>query len=563
MEFYLHQFYCLKMPSVLNGERAGVIMMKESRWIERCSLVLATAALFSSVSVSANALPSLAEAKAQASVWQGEVARAAASGNAASIATARTELRNWEAIVTNLVAQEKERALLEEAKRNAGKAEQLAASKNIRVPAHLQGEQRTLFILRQAQRMEEQEKAERERALQERLKGQLRAAVGGGDYNRSKAMVNQGAKGDIETIQLAINGGFTGIAYLLIKSNPSLSPADVDRVLGKGLLAAAQAGDSSRIANLVKLGADVNYTEGASSPLMVAAKGGHMGVVNALIAQGARRDPTVLGQLLFQAVKRGDQNGAANLIRMGASPNYAEQGATTLSTALGAGNYGLATILINGGATADPRVLGQALFRAAGEDSTDKVALLLKMGANVNYMNNGKTPLTVALDQRNLEMANVLIRAGGDEPSGQYGKKLFDAALEGDMAWVSVLSRIDKYRNYQNFQRETPLHAAASRGHTNAVNILLNAGADPNALTIKNWTPAHHAARFGHKLALINLLKGGADVYAVNSDGNDAYKLSAIAMKNPQIALDNAGILEYIRTWQQYHPRGSAVASVQ
>lgn len=538
-------------------------MFKKSTWIESSSAVLAAALLLGSVGVSANALPSLAEAKAQANVWQGEVARAAASGNAASIAAARTELRNWEAIVTNLVAKQKERALLEEAKKNAGKAEQLAISKHIKVPAHLKGEQRTLFILRQAQRMEEQEKTARERALQERLKGQLRAAVSSGDYNRSKGVVSQGAKGDIETIQLAIKGGFTGIAYLLIRSNPALPPADVGKVLGKGLLQAAQLGDSSRIANLIKLGADVNYTEGALSPMIVAAKAGHMGVVNALIAQGARRDPTVLGQLLFQAVKQGDQNAAANLIRLGASPNYAEQGATTLSTALAAGNYGLASILINGGATADPRVLGQALFRAAGEGSADKVALLLKMGANVNYVNNGKTPLTVALDQRNMEMANVLIRAGGDEPSGQYGKKLFDAALEGDMAWVSVLSRIEKYRNYQNFQRETPLHAAASRGHTNAVNMLLSAGADPNALTIKNWNPAHHAARFGHKLALINLLKGGADVYAVNSDGNDAYKLSAIAMKNPKIALDNAGILEYIRTWQQYHPRGSAVASKQ
>lgn len=529
------------------------------------SLLLTAACLFSASVVSANVMPSLAEAQAQARVWQGEVARAGRGGDPAAIAAARTELRNWEAIVDRLVAQEKERKLLEEAKKNAAKAEQLATSKNIQVPGNLQGEQRTLFILRQVQRIEEQEKTERERALQAQLKSQLNAAISGGDYNRAKGFVNQGARADIESIQLAIRGGYTGIAYLLIKSNDKLIPADVDRVLGKGLLNAAQTGDPDRINNLVKLGADVNYNEGAMTPLTVAARGGHMAAINTLLAQGARRDPTVLGQLLFQAVRRGDQNRAANLIRMGASANYAEQGATALSTALEAGNYGLATILINGGATADARLLGQALFRAAGEGSADQVAQLLKLGANVNYVNNGKTPLTVALEQRNMEMANELIRAGGDEPSGQFGKKLFDAALEGDMAWVSVLSRIEKYRNYQNFQRETPLHAAASRGHSHAVTALLNAGADPNALTIKNWAPVHHAARFGHKLALIQLLKGGADVYAVNSDGNDAYQLAAIAMRNPEIALDNAGILEYIRNWQQYHPRRNpnTVASTQ
>ncbi|MEZ5536927.1 MAG: ankyrin repeat domain-containing protein [Thiolinea sp.] len=530
-----------------------------AKCIRGSSLLLVS--LFISTASLANELPSLAEARAQANVWQGELAKATRSGNPSAIAAARTELNNWQAIVDRLVAEEKERALLEEAKKNASKAEQLATSKNITVPAHLQGEQRTLFILRQAQRMEEQEKTERERALQEQLKGQLRAAISGGDYNRAKGFVNQGAKADIELVQLAIDGGFTGIAYLLIKSNDKLLPVDVDRTLGKGLLKAAQMGDPERINNLVKLGADVNYTEGDLSPLTIAAKAGRMDAVNALLAQGARRDPTVLGQLLFQAVRQGDQNRVANLIRMGASANYAEQGATTLSTALDAGNYGLATILINGGATADPRVLGQALFRVASEGSTEKVAQLLKLGANVNYVNNGKTPLTVALEQRNMEMANELIRAGGDDPSGQFGKKLFDAALEGDMAWVSILSRIEKYRDYQNFQRETPLHAAASRGHSDAVTALLNAGANPNALTIKNWAPAHHAARFGHKLALIQLLKGGADVYAVNSDGNDPYQLASIAMRNPKIALDNAGILEYIRTWQQYHPRTNVASS--
>jgi ankyrin repeat protein len=539
------------------------LSVKHVRHVQYSPLVLLAAFCFSASPLSANVMPTMAEAQAQAKVWQGEVAKATQSGNPSAIAAARTELRNWEAIVTNLVAQEKERALMEEAKKNAGKAEQLAISKKIAVPGHLQGEQRTMFILRQAQRMEEQEKTEKERALQAQLRGQLNAAISAGDYNRAKGFVSQGAKADIDSIQLAIQGGYTGIAYLLMKSNDALLPTDVDRVLGKGLISAAQMGSPDRINNLIKLGADVNYTEGALSPITVAAKGGHLDAVNALLAQGARRDPTVLGQLLFQAVKQGDQNRVANLIRMGASANYSEQGATTLSTAVEAGNYGLATILINGGATADARLLGQALFRAASEGSTDKVAQLLKLGANVNYVNNGKTALTVALEQRNMEMANELIRAGGDEPSGQFGKKLFDAALAGDMTWVSILSRIEKYRNYQNFQRETPLHAAASRGHSDAVNALLSAGANPNALTIKNWAPVHHAARFGHKLALINLLKGGADVYAVNSDGNDAYQLASIAMRNPKIALDNAGILEYIRTWQQYHPRGSAVASTQ
>jgi len=518
-------------------------------------VLLSAALLFGSAGVSANDQPSLAEAKEQARVWQGEIANATRSGNPTAIAEARSELRNWESIVSTLVAKEKERLLREEAKKNAGKAEELAVSKKIAVPDNLKGQNRTIFILRQVRLIEEKEKTAKERAAADKLQNDLQAAVGGGDYNRAKSLVNQGAKADIEVIQLAVQGGFTGIAYLLIKSNERLPPADVERVLGKGLLRAAQSGDQESIENLVKLGANVDFSENALTPLAIAAKAGHMAVVNTLIAQGARRDPKVMGQLLFQAVRRDDQNRVASLLRMGAPADYAEQGATPLSTALDAGNYALATVLINGGASADPKVLGKALFRAAGSGGVDQVKLLLRLGANVNYVNGGKTPLTVALEQRDLSMAVELIQAGGDEPSGQYGKKLFDAALEGDMPWVNVLSRIDKYRDYQNFERETPLHAAASRGHSEAVVVLLRAGADPNALTIKNWSPAHHAARFGHKLALINLLKGGSDVYAVNSDGNDAYKLTSIAMKNPDMAVANIGVLEYLRNWQQYHPR--------
>ncbi len=455
------------------------------------SVFLTAVLLLSSASLSASEAPSLAEAKAQARVWKGEVARFTASGDAAAAANARTELRNWEAIVANLVAKGGERKLLEKAKKNVGKAEQLAISKKIKVPADLRGEKRTLFILRQVQRMEEKEKGDRERAKTERLKNQLHAAVSSGDYNRAKSFVNQGAKADIYSIQLAVKGGFTGIAYLLIKSSPNLPPQDVERVLGKALLHAVQTGNSDKVANLIKLGANVNFSEGAVSPLSLAAKAGHWNVINTLIAQGAHRDPTVMGQLLFQAVKRGDRNRVAGLLRMGAPANYAEKGVTLLSTALDADDYGLVTVLINGGATPDPRVLGQALFRAATEGGVDKVKLLLKIGANVNYLNGGKTPLTVALERGNMEIANVLIRAGGDEPSGQFGKKLFDAALEGDMAWVSVLSRIKKYRDYKNSQRETPLHAA-------------------------------------------------------------------IAMRDPELALNNAGILKYIRNWKHYHPRENA-----
>ena len=536
----------------------GLSMFKKSTSIyKRCCLLMTTGLLYGSVLSLGNAaaLPPMSEARAQVGVWQGELNKATRSGDAAGAAAARSQIRDWEAIVQQLEAEQKRQALLKKAREDAGKADEIARIRGIKVPAHLQGDQRVLYILRQDQIMEEQEKTAKEKALQAQLRGQLNQAITAGDYNRAKGFVSQGAKADIDSIQLALNGGYTGIAYLLLKSNDKLLRSDIDRALGKAMIKAAQMGSQDRINNLVKLGADPNYTEGNMTPMIAASRSGSMSAISALLAQGARRDPQELGKLLFQAVRKGDQNTTANLLKMGAAPNLGEDGATPLSTAIDAGNFGLATILINGGATADPRVLGRALYRAVEQGREDQVTLLLKMGANVNYTAGGLAPLTLALNKENMSLANLLINAGADDPSGLYGRKLFDAALDGDLAWISTLSKIEKYRNYRNGQGETPLHAAASRGNSKAVDILLAAGANPNIQTVKNWAPLHHAARFGHKFALMQLLKGGADVYAVNSDGYDAYQLAAVAMRNSKNTLDNAGILEYIKVWQQYHPR--------
>ncbi len=500
-------------------------------------------------------VPTLAEARAQASVWQNELNKAVRSGDTSAAATARQEIRNWEAIVAEREAEVKQAALLKEARSKADQADEIARLRGIKVPAHLKGEQRVLYILRQDQQLAEKEKTNKEKAAQNALKDRLTQFIMAGDYNATKSVVNQGAKPDIDAVQLAVDGGYTGIAYLLVKSNEQLPRADIERVLGKALVKAATQGDTTRIDNLMKLNADPNYADGKMTPMLAATRSGNLRIISSLIKYGARPDPQGLGKLLFQAVRKSDQNAAQTLLRLGAAADYAEEGASVFSSAIEAGNLGLATLLVKQGATPKPSVLGRALFRAIEQANPDHAKQLLKLGADVNYTMHGKAPLTAALDAENMNMANMLISAGGDDPSGKYGQKLFDAALEGDMVWVKVLARLKRYLNHRTQEGETPLHAAAARGHSEAVVVLLAAGADPNSVTVKNWSPVHHAARFGHKLALMHLLKGGADVYQVNSDGYDAYNLSAIAMKNSKYQLDNRGVLEYLRIWQQYHPR--------
>lgn len=64
----------------------------------------------------------------------------------------------------------------------------------------------------------------------------------------------------------------------------------------------------------------------------------------------------------------------------------------------------------------------------------------------------------------------------------------------------------------------TPLHWAASEGHTEMIKLLLARGAKPNQLTTAHrWTPLHLAASKAHTSAVQALLAGGADAGQLGS----------------------------------------------
>lgn len=115
------------------------------------------------------------------------------------------------------------------------------------------------------------------------------------------------------------------------------------------------------------------------------------------------------------------------------------------------------------------RGLPSPLLLAAHNDRAEVVELLLAAGADVNLANpNQVVPIAMASKKGLGRIVSRLVSAGAE---------------------VNVPRLSDGV---------TPLHRAAMRGHLEVVELLLEANADPQAVTAAGSTPLELATRYGN-----------------------------------------------------------------
>ena len=68
---------------------------------------------------------------------------------------------------------------------------------------------------------------------------------------------------------------------------------------------------------------------------------------------------------------------------------------------------------------------------------------------------------------------------------------------------------------------------AAWHGHVDVVKVLIQNGADVNAVAVNKWTALHFAAENGHVDVAKVLIQNGADVNAVHKDKRTALHIAA------------------------------------
>ena len=240
--------------------------------------------------------------------------------------------------------------------------------------------------------------------------------------------------------------------------------------------------------------------EDGPSPLDLASRRGHVGVMQALL--NAQAD-----------VNLADSEGAP----------------TSLGAAIAGEQCEAIRVLVDAGGDIHARAWRteyQPIHAACEIGSVQVLETLLKLGADRESLATSapRRPINIAAKHGKIDVVVALLAAGSPvDYSCRHSRALTpleDAAYGGHTAVAKTL-----LANGANVNGAgggcTPLHAAAGANHVDVVDVLLQAGADPNPLAVGDLdTPLHQAVvELAHESAFA-LLKHGADVNLADDYGD-------------------------------------------
>ncbi|WYZ41781.1 hypothetical protein EsH8_V_000676 [Colletotrichum jinshuiense] len=300
---------------------------------------------------------------------------------------------------------------------------------------------------------------------------------------------------------------------------------------------------------LVKLGADISRQEPEDKApfLQAAARGGSVAIVKHLLENGMDLESPDAGPHRGANVnavpqsRPGSPIGNSTFIKGLVWPPVASL-ETPLTLAARAGNEEACFELIRRGASATedfPITSGTPLLYAVRRRLPALVDELLRRGADpsrqgtVTGHDKPSTPLLLAVENRDMDIVHRLIAAGAgvDEQDTEGFSPLHlaattaedeNASADANNSTEVLKTLIQRYHADVNgpglLNGSRPIHSAASRGTVAHVQVLLDAGAEIDALNNAERTPLHWAAERGRWDVVELLVDRGADCRARSTD---------------------------------------------
>jgi ankyrin repeat protein len=340
----------------------------------------------------------------------------------------------------------------------------------------------------------------------------LIAACHGSRLATTKVLLDGGADINIiskyqgKALNVAAATGNTPLVRLLLQHGADIN--DTNDGEGSAVYAAAEKGHLDTVKMLINAGADINLISGSKCTALQAAcskdrtehRNGYREVVEFLLKSGA--DCNVrggnYGDALQACVEAGNHDSTLNTLHLlldhGADVGY--QGGvyhSAMRASVFTGNVEAAHVLLDRGAPVDDEIL----LLAIKNERTTVIPRLLERGVNVNAQNKDGTALHMAIKNKDLDTAMVLLQ----DPS-------IDINAKGGEHGATAL-----------------YYAVGSKNHAMA-SLLLDRGADINAGGDSIGHCLCEAAHGGDEDMVLFLLEKGANI---NANGTGFYGTPLIA----------------------------------
>ena len=337
-------------------------------------------------------------------------------------------------------------------------------------------------------------------------------------------------KGNKNVINILLNAG----------ADPKIVHADGDTCLHD-----AVRGNCSKevLQTIINYGADINATGKQNrTALMIACLNGSSDAINVLLDAGA--NPHIAndtGNICLHEAVRGDcskevlQRIISHSVDVNATNMY---DITTIMIACEKGNIDAINVLLNAGA--DPNIVnfnGATCLHCAlsGGCSPEILQTIINHGVDVNAKkNNSKTALIRACEKGNSNAIKVLLNAEADPNIAHCLHCAVTRRCSKEVLQALINHGADV--NATNKSNETALMKAYKSRNKDAINVLLNAGVDPNIADVDGNTCLHYAAnRDCSKDFLQVIINHGADVNAVNKSNQTSLILACVKGSNDAI----------------------------